>query len=137
MRGHQEMGVESIFDLFDRAEELKILHRFDMIMRARAIGKFASLPRNHRTKLFYNLDNRIISAPDYFQGGTKSILKEHNLPRSTLCLEISERHEVSMKMAEENLARYRGKITARRLMILVQAIPVLNCCKNINLILLK
>ncbi len=109
LRGHQEMGVESIFDLFDRAEELKILHRFDMIMRARAIGKFASLPRNHRTKLFYNLDNRIISSPDYFQGGTKSILKEHNLPPSTLCLEISERHEVSMKMAEENLARYRGE----------------------------
>lgn len=106
LRGHKEMGVSSIFALFDRAAELKILHRFDMMMRARAIVKYAALPRSDRSKLFYNLDNRIIASPDYFRGGTKALLAEVGLPASTLCLEISERHEVSMQQAAQNLALY-------------------------------
>lgn len=109
LRHHAKMGVDTIFELFDRADQLKILHRFDMMVRARVISKFSKLPRNHRTRLFYNLDNRIITSPDYFRGGTKSLLKQYDLPASILCLEISERHEVSMKMAEQNLARYRGE----------------------------
>jgi diguanylate cyclase (GGDEF)-like protein len=109
LRGHQEMNEESIFAVFDRADELKVLHRFDMIMRALAIAKYAQLPRSHKTKLFFNLDNRIIASPDYFKGATKALLKQYNLAPSSLCLEISERHEVSMKLAEQNLARYRGE----------------------------
>jgi len=109
LRGHDKMGYASIFDIFDRAHELKILHRFDMIMRAIAIQKYAQLPRTHKTKLFFNLDNRIISSPDYFNGATKALLKQHGLAPSNLCLEISERHEVSMTLAEQNLKRYRGE----------------------------
>ncbi|NVK20238.1 MAG: GGDEF domain-containing protein [Methylocystaceae bacterium] len=109
LRHHAKMDVATIFALFDRADELKILHRFDMMIRARVIAKFSKLPRNHRTRLFYNLDNRIITSPDYFRGGTKALLKQYDLPAAILCLEISERHEVSMKMAEQNLARYRGE----------------------------
>jgi len=109
LRGHLKMGVDNIFEVFDRADKLKILHRFDMMMRARAIEKYAQLPRSHKTKLFFNLDNRIISSPDYFSGATKTLLKQYDLAPSRLCLEISERHEVSMKLAEQNLARYRGE----------------------------
>ncbi|MDV7339990.1 GGDEF domain-containing protein [Terasakiella sp. A23] len=109
MRHHDKLGVETIFDVFDTADQFNILHRFDMMVRAHVISKFSKLPRNHRTRLFYNLDNRIITSPDYFRGGTKALLKQSNLPASILCLEISERHEVSMKMAENNLARYRGE----------------------------
>lgn len=106
LRGHEKLGVSSIFEVFDRAEKLKILHRFDMMMRSLAITKYAALPRSSRTKLFYNLDNRIIASPDYFRGGTKALLREVGLPPSALCLEISERHEVSMKQAAQNLALY-------------------------------
>jgi len=109
MRGNQNMGKETVFDVLDEAEQLNILHRFDMMARARAIAKFAQLPRTHKTKLFFNLDNRIIASPDYFRGGTKGLLKQFDLPPSSLCLEISERHEVSMKLAENNLARYRDE----------------------------
>ncbi|WP_156950653.1 GGDEF domain-containing protein [Terasakiella pusilla] len=109
MRHHDKMGVDTIFEVFDRAAELKILHRFDMVVRARVISKFSKLPRSHRTRLFYNLDNRIITSPDYFRGGTMALLKQYGLPASILTLEISERHEVSMQMAEKNLARYRGE----------------------------
>lgn len=109
MRHHDKMGVETIFEVFDRAEDLNILHRFDMVVRARVISKFSKLPRSHRTRLFYNLDNRIITSPDYFRGGTMALLQQYDLPASILTLEISERHEVSMQMAEKNLARYRGE----------------------------
>jgi EAL domain-containing protein (putative c-di-GMP-specific phosphodiesterase class I)/GGDEF domain-containing protein len=106
LRGYEKLGVSSIFEVFDRAADLKILHRFDMMMRAHAISKYAALPRSNRAKLFYNLDNRIIASPDYFRGGTKALLREVGLAPSTLCLEISERHEVSMQQAAQNLELY-------------------------------
>ncbi len=109
MRGHSKMEVQNIFAVLDKADHLDVLHRFDMMMREKVISKYARLPRSHKTKLFYNLDNRIISSPDYFRGATKALLKQFDLPASSLCLEISERHEVSMKLAEKNLARYRGE----------------------------
>lgn len=109
MRGFEAMAGKSVFEIIDRAHDFGILHRFDMVMRTKAVAKFSMLPRSHKTKLFYNLDNRIIHSPDYFQGATKTLLAQYGLPRSTLCLEISERHEVSMSMAEKNLARYRGE----------------------------
>ncbi len=109
LRGYEKLGMGSPFDVLDRAAELSILHRFDMMMRVRVIDKYVTLPRTHRTKLFYNLDNRIIASPDYFPGATKTLLQQANLPQSILCLEISERHEVSMKQAESNLALYRNE----------------------------
>lgn len=109
LRNHQALGVETISDLFDKAAELGILHRFDVMIRAKAIGCFANLDRPSNSKLFFNIDNRTISSKDYAPGLTKRILDETGLPASSLCFEISERHEVSMAMAEGTLKHFKDE----------------------------
>lgn len=109
LRNHRALNCESVFQVFDVAERLNILHRFDMIMRAKAIAKFASLARFDEAKLFYNADNRTIGSADYFRGGTKYLLKKNGVQPSSFCLEISERHELSMQSVESSLKYYHDE----------------------------
>lgn len=107
LRGADKIGFGSIFDLFDRAYDLRVLRRMDLILRKKAFEKFVTLPRTNKTKLFYNIDNRAIGFSNSYKGMTKELMSHFGLPPSVLCIEISERHEVSMKMAEENLKSLR------------------------------
>lgn len=107
LRGFEKLGFNSPHDVFDHAASLGVLHRFDIHMREQAFSKFCMLPRTPRTRLFYNLDGRIINSADYFKGATKALLKQVNLSASSLVLEITERFETAGELTKQNLAVYR------------------------------
>lgn len=94
LRGHKDLGFETIHDFFDAAYAARQLRRADLDLRHLAIAKFARFDDGRGLKLFYNLDNRIIDAETYLPGMTTRMLERHGLLPTSLCLEISERQEI-------------------------------------------
>lgn len=94
LRGHDRLGFPSIHALFDDACERQVLHQTEILLKEMAIEKFSKLDLGHQARLFLNMDNRVLMSPDYRRGCLRSILDLFGLPPHTLCLEISERHEV-------------------------------------------
>ena len=65
LRNVQEIpNITTIDDLFDLAFSNDYLYEFDLLLREKAISKFAKIDIAN-LKLFYNLDNRIIYNRSY------------------------------------------------------------------------
>ncbi|MBR9901323.1 MAG: EAL domain-containing protein [Rhodospirillales bacterium] len=110
LRCWEDAGFSSIQALFDTAWDTGNLHSVDMMLRAKAIDKFARFPDAKRLKLFYNFDNRVVKTEDYQPGQTAALLSEAGLERDTIFLEISERHDISNAgYLKDILVRYRSQ----------------------------
>jgi diguanylate cyclase (GGDEF)-like protein len=94
LRNYQQAGFSTIQDLFDQAYKEQVLYGVDMLLRAKAIAKFAALPFYSSVAMYYNIDNRIMLMPDFTPGKTSSILQSYGLTNHSLCYEISERHDI-------------------------------------------
>ena len=113
LRGHREAGFDSIFELIDTAHrELWLVH-LDMALRERAISAFLHIKGFRRTRLFFNVDSRVLEMPDYEPGRTRKILNQYGLRPSQMCFEVSERHDAgSSSAACEILRNYREQLYA-------------------------
>ncbi|MGB5966339.1 MAG: EAL domain-containing protein [Sulfurimonadaceae bacterium] len=100
LRNVDKLGYKSIHHFFDTRYQHNLLYAVDLMLREKAIEKFVMLGNHASMKLFYNLDNRLLEMKDYASGNTDTILTEYNLDKSTLCFEISERHEVTRDCEE-------------------------------------
>ena len=110
VRGVEKAGFSSIDDLFDTAWRDGVLHQVDMVLREKALAKFARFRRQAEVKLFYNLDNRLFDAGDYSPGSTMGILEKYGYAREDLCFELSEKHPFSEKADMSALvAAYRAQ----------------------------
>ena len=94
LRNYKEIGFETIFSVFDKAYEENLLYSFDLMLREKAIKKFTTIKDYKNIKLFYTLDNRLLSMPDFSNGNTAKILKQNNVLQENICFEISERQEI-------------------------------------------
>ncbi|WP_298753635.1 GGDEF domain-containing protein [uncultured Arcobacter sp.] len=83
-------NLEQIHDLFDLAYKEDYLYQLDLLLRDKAIEKFAQIDIEN-LQLFYNLDNRIIHTKNYSKGNTKKILSKYNFDKNVICYELSER----------------------------------------------
>ncbi|MCX8110744.1 MAG: EAL domain-containing protein, partial [Syntrophorhabdaceae bacterium] len=113
LRNYQDFGFLTIHDLFDAVYRDGCLFRFDLILREKAIEKFTKIDGFHRLKLFFNLENRITISKDYKPGQTLEILKRFNLSPGSVCLEISERHEINCASNDLMLLKNYKKQTYR------------------------
>lgn len=95
VRGHDQLGFSEIHDLFDTACQDGVLHQTETVLKDMALGKFARLNLERPVRLFLNLDNRVLNSPDYRAGQTASLMEKHGLSPHSVCLELSERHELS------------------------------------------
>ncbi len=93
LRNTGHAGFATIQDFFDAAYADRLLYTVDLWLREKAICKFKSLEFYRKCRLFYNIDNRVLHMPDYRPGNTSAILERHGLPPSTVCFELSERHQ--------------------------------------------
>ena len=108
LRNFQDAGFANIQEVFDTAYKEQMLFRFDIWLREKAINKFTAIEDCQKTKLFFNLDNRVLLMPDYLPGHTSEILKKYGLSPDLLCFEISERHELDCSPdARATLNRYK------------------------------
>ncbi len=93
IRDYDKAGFKTITDFFDTAYEYKYLYTMELMLREKAFRKFRTIPFHENLKLFYNIDNRVLSMPNYKTGTTTEILKKNNLTMNNLCFEISERQD--------------------------------------------
>jgi diguanylate cyclase (GGDEF)-like protein len=93
MRNWEAAGFSSIQDFFDIAYREQTLYGVDLLLRRKCFEQYLQIPDALNYKLFYNLDNRLVHMPDYVTGNTAKILQGLNIPASSLCLEVSERHQ--------------------------------------------
>ena len=93
LRGTDREGCSSIQHFFDEACAERVLYPVDMLLRERAVVRFMELEFHAKCRLFYNVDNRVLQMPDYQPGVTSIMLERHGLPPSTICFELSERHQ--------------------------------------------
>lgn len=94
LRGWKEAGFTSLLDVFDRAHEDGMLYALDMELRAKAFRKLSAAGHS-RTKLFYNVDNRLLVLPDYATGKTGPLAERAGIAASRIVFEVSERHDPS------------------------------------------
>ena len=90
MRGYEEAGFASIRALLDYAHDEGISVALDQQLYEKAIAKFSRFGPTNNARLFLNLDNRLLSTPDYRPGAIGAVLRRYGLPPSMLCIEISE-----------------------------------------------
>ena len=102
LRRVQDVGFNTIHELFDTAFKENMLYSLDLALRKKALIKFTTIEGYETIKLFYNLDNRLFSMPDFKTGNTQELLEKLNLKKENLCFEISERHEFD---SDANLER--------------------------------
>ncbi len=100
IRNTDKLGFKSIQDFFDELNNEEILFQIDILLRKKAIEKFKEIELDN-LKLFYNIDNRILSMPDFKVGETSQMLKDVSLKQDTLCFEITEHHSFQ----DENLLK--------------------------------
>ena len=100
IRNTEELGFKSIQDFFDYLYKEQILFKFDILLREKAIKKFKKIDIK-KIKLFYNIDNRILSMPDFQVGLTSKLLEAEELEQNTICFELTEHHSFD----DENLLK--------------------------------
>ncbi|HCY88398.1 MAG TPA: GGDEF domain-containing protein [Desulfobacteraceae bacterium] len=93
LRCHADAGFSSVDALFDTAYEDGLLHHVDLMLREKALKKFAAFRSTYPAKLFYNLDNRMFDAMDYAPGSTMTLLDSLGYTQDDICFEISEKHK--------------------------------------------
>ena len=108
LRGWEAVGFDSIASVFDRAHEEGMLKPLDMELQRRAFAKFARA--GFRTsKIFYNVDNRLLQLPNYGSDMILAIAREAGLPASRIVFELSELHEPGHETHfEKAIASFRG-----------------------------
>ena len=94
LRGYAEAGFASIADVFDQAYDQGVLCAVDIALREAATRAFVESSAPAGTKLFYNLDNRILELPRTCVPETERILRRYGLQNSSFYFEISERHHL-------------------------------------------
>ncbi|MFP4431552.1 MAG: EAL domain-containing protein [Spirochaetaceae bacterium] len=110
LRGYQEAGFDSIAAVVDGALDQGCLHNLDLMLRGKALERFAELPNARQLKLFYNLDNRLLSLSTVTTPHTDVIMRHYGLANGSLCFEVSERHHLSDEQRREGaIHRYRQR----------------------------
>lgn len=103
IRNYESEYFPTIDSVFDTAFREHMLFRLDMRLREIAIKKFAQCTCCQEVQLFYNIDNRITSMPDFMPGQTIKILEKYGLSTSRICFELSEKNQLGAIAGVENL----------------------------------
>jgi diguanylate cyclase (GGDEF)-like protein len=93
LRDWQKAGFGSIHEIFDRAYEQREIYRVDLMLREKLVRKFVKFRDFQHSRLFFNLDSRVLEMPDYTFGNTCEILSKNGVKPSNFCFELSERFE--------------------------------------------
>ena len=100
-------NITTIDELFDLVFSNDYLYEFDLLLREKAIKKFANI-NIPNLKLFYNLDNRIIYNKNYSSGNTQKILTKYNLSKDKIIFELSEKGtSIEQNALSTMLQRYK------------------------------
>ncbi len=91
LRHTAEAGFASIQDFFDSCAALDLLPDIEMVLREKAVAKFATLPHHGHIRLFINLDNRSLETRGALPARTRELLARAGVAAGSVVFELSER----------------------------------------------
>ncbi|MBI5162477.1 MAG: GGDEF domain-containing protein [Magnetospirillum sp.] len=91
LRGTEAAGFASIQDFFDISHTMGVLPDVEMVLRTRAAEKFVRLPHHAQSRLFINLDNRILDPCLDLPEQTRTMATRLGIADGALVFEVSER----------------------------------------------
>lgn len=103
IRDVEKCGVNSIDEFFNKAFKENYLHSLDLLLRQKALSLFKQIKVPPYVKLFYNLDNRILNVSDFRSGLTSELLEKESFSSENLCFEVSEKQELLILGANDNV----------------------------------
>lgn len=80
----------SINNFFNEAFNDGVLYQVDLLLRMKAVKKYKKV-NVENLRLFYNVDPRIVTMPDFTTGNTEAISKTLNIDKNIIFFEISEK----------------------------------------------
>jgi len=92
LRGTEAAGYASIQEFFDTCHAQGCLAEVELALRDKAAAAFATVAHHPRSKLFLNIDNRVLGIEGDPARRTRAILERHGIPEAAVVFEISERH---------------------------------------------
>lgn len=99
------LNVEDLFNLSDR---LGYLWQLEKTCRSNAVKAAQNKPQG--TKLFLNVDPKVVQDPEFVTGFTKDFLHKHDLSSEDVVFEITERHDVdNMELFQKVITHYKNQ----------------------------
>lgn len=111
LRGFDTLGFENPIALLNFAHERGCLVALECCLREKAITTFAALDRDPGTRLFVNVDGRVLDHDGFLIAETLELAARMELEPQLICLELSESSEMaSIERIEDyrNLTREAG-----------------------------
>ena len=99
LRNVDQIGFDAIIAFFDHVHKMGLSGKIHQALLVKALNKYLLIPWADQAKLYFNLDGRLFDSPfepDGFLCGSRSQqpLQQFAVPKGTVCLEISEQHEI-------------------------------------------
>lgn len=94
LREYEKADFHSIEMVFNSAYTQSVLTDASIKLMDKTVGKYADSGCAGYAKLFVNLDTRILPDIRRFMTGVDAILKWHDIPSSSVVLEMSEKYEI-------------------------------------------
>lgn len=111
LRDFDKAGFGSIQAFFDSAYNDNFLTQVDVMLREKVLAKFTQISFHEKVKIFYNIDNRIMVLHDFDPGLMCQLLEKYGLRKSSVCFELSERHEFQSQVRTSNFLSQARKET--------------------------
>lgn len=94
LRGYDRLGFGTVPELIDHAYTPAIAMASDRILRAAVMARFAKLRRSVKTRLFLNVDNRMLASGQFDAEGLRRSMTSAGIEPAALCVEISEARSI-------------------------------------------
>ncbi len=95
LRNVGQLGFQTPCDVFDFAADTGVLVELECLLRKKAIRKFVAMPNRGKTKLFLNVDARLLDVEGFLFEETRLLLDEGDLSAAQIILEVSETGDVN------------------------------------------
>ena len=90
LRNVDRMGFKHPGEVFDFAYEIGCLAKLELMLRRKVIEKFADVRNRTSSKLYLNIDVRILETDGGLLGETVSLLSRHGFTPTDVCMELTE-----------------------------------------------
>jgi diguanylate cyclase (GGDEF)-like protein len=94
LRGHEELGFDSVAKVLDAADAEDTLPEVEAALYEKAMQAFVALPGGTDLKLFLNIDSRTLIQAERLRPHLAAIAKRLGVPPLALVFDVSERHPV-------------------------------------------
>src|ERR1700761_6120665 len=101
LRGHQSLGFREIPMLFASIADIDVAVDAEMLLLDKAVAGFMQFAAGTSSRLFFNVNNRVLNSHLDHRPHMGSTLERHGLPTARFCVELSEAEALNMSRSQQ------------------------------------